>query len=625
MPPRLQVLVYENRQLKESAEFDGPVELGRQRDRDEGLFSRKRETNAWRWVIARRDETTIGRNQMILSPMENGRIRVTNGSDKQSIRFLDRPDLQPGACCEATLPVVFILGATRTVRVQLPGAVQSPNLSDIVVTPRTGGGGSSRLPSLVLPVEEQVSARKMVTWLHSVMDVLLAATDSSDSTTFFDRAAGAVFDTIALDTVSVLLLNHGRWEVKTTQMASEGDMVSTRGPSMSILERVRQQKRTIREDPCADDGQAPSLMGIETVVATPILSRAGEVVGALYGERRRLVRGTHDRPGAAMTAPSPHTGSGFTELEAMLVELAARGVATGLARLEEERKVLQHRAQFEQFFTPELARQLMSRPDMLVAKDREVTVLFSDIRGFSRISERLGPEATMDWMGDVMTELSACIRQHEGVLVDYVGDEVMAMWGAPNNQPDHAQRACRAALDMLDKLPVLNGRWQERLGEEMTFGIGINTGVARVGNMGSRQKFKYGPLGNTVNLASRVQGATKHFRCKVLLTGQTQAQLDPTFLTRRLGQVRLVGLNQPVELYELFANDWPFAAEAKCEYEKGLELFEQRQFAQAARTLINWRGQCPTDDTVLLLIQRAVKGMVEGAPPDDEVWQLTEK
>jgi adenylate cyclase len=309
----------------------------------------------------------------------------------------------------------------------------------------------------------------------------------------------------------------------------------------------------------------------------------------------------------------------------MLVELVARGVATGLARLEEERKALQHRVQFEQFFTPELARQLLSRPDMLVAKDREVTVLFSDIRGFSRISERLGPETTMDWMGDVMTELSACIRQHEGVLVDYVGDEVMAMWGAPNNQPDHAQRACRAALDMLDKLPLLNARWQERLGEPMTFGIGINTGVARVGNMGSRQKFKYGPLGNTVNLSSRVQGATKHFRCKVLLTGQTQAQLNPSFLTRRLGQVRLVGLNQPVELYELFANDWPFAAEAKSEYEKGLELFEQRQFAQAARTLINWRGQCPTDDTVLLLIQRAVKGMVEGAPPDDEVWQLTEK
>jgi adenylate cyclase len=143
--------------------------------------------------------------------------------------------------------------------------------------------------------------------------------------------------------------------------------------------------------------------------------------------------------------------------------------------------------------------------------------------------------------------------------------------------------------------------------------------------MGSRQKFKYGPLGSTVNLASRVQGATKHFRCKLLVTGQTQAQLDRTFLTRMLGQVKLVGLNQPVELHELFARDWPFAAAAKREYEMALGLFEQRQFAQAARTLINWRGECPTDDAVLPLIERAVKGMVAGCPPEDEVWQLTEK
>src|SRR5579864_1880037 len=97
MSMRLQVLVYENRQLRESSEFDGPVELGRQRDREEALFSRKRENTAWRWVIARRDETTVGRNQMRLSPTADGRVLVTNGSDKQPIRFLDRPDLLPGA------------------------------------------------------------------------------------------------------------------------------------------------------------------------------------------------------------------------------------------------------------------------------------------------------------------------------------------------------------------------------------------------------------------------------------------------------------------------------------------------------------------------------------------------
>src|SRR3954464_1656851 len=101
MSTHILVEVWENRQRKESSEFDGPVELGRQRDRDEGLFSRKRENNTWRWVIARRDETTVGRNQMTLSPLADGRVKVSNGSDKQPIRFLDRPDLQPAASCEA--------------------------------------------------------------------------------------------------------------------------------------------------------------------------------------------------------------------------------------------------------------------------------------------------------------------------------------------------------------------------------------------------------------------------------------------------------------------------------------------------------------------------------------------
>src|SRR5437016_974160 len=123
MMTRLQVMVYENRQLKESAEFEGPVELGRQRDRDEGLFSRKQENAVWRWVIARRDETTVGRNQIQLTPLPDGRVRVSNGSDKQPVRFLDRPDLQPSSSCEAALPVLIILGPTKTVRIQRgPGA-----------------------------------------------------------------------------------------------------------------------------------------------------------------------------------------------------------------------------------------------------------------------------------------------------------------------------------------------------------------------------------------------------------------------------------------------------------------------------------------------------------------------
>src|SRR5439155_25121529 len=184
-----------------------------------------------------------------------------------------------------------------------------------------------------------------------------------------------------------------------------------------------------------------SLLGVQAVVAAPILNRAGEVIGALYGDRR--AEGFNP---SARAAP-------ITQVQAKLVEILATGVAAGLARLEQEQAALAARVRFEQFFTPELSRQLEARPDLLKGRDTEVTLLFCDIRGFSRISERLGPAGTIEWLGAAMGALSDCVRAHAGVLMDYIGDELFAMWGAPEAQPDHAQLACRAALDMLGALP----------------------------------------------------------------------------------------------------------------------------------------------------------------------------
>src|SRR5206468_8312824 len=163
----------------------------------------------------------------------------------------------------------------------------------------------------------------------------------------------------------------------------------------------------------------------------------------------------------------------------------------------------------------------------------------------------------VEWIGDVMGSLSDCVLEQRGVLVDYIGDELLAMWGAPEEQADHARLACLAALDMFNLLPKLNERWQEKLGEPMSLGIGVNTGIARVGNTGSRHKFKYGPLGNTVNLASRVQGATKYLKCPLLMTEWTQARLDETFRVRKLCQVRVVNIKQEVDLYELVPENAP--------------------------------------------------------------------
>ena len=135
-----------------------------------------------------------------------------------------------------------------------------------------------------------------------------------------------------------------------------------------------------------------SLVGVTAVVASPILDERGEVIGVVYGDRRKY-RG-------------PGLTPRITKLNAMLVELVAHGVASGLARMGAERDALAARVQFEQFFTPQLARRLAQQTDLLQGRDSEVTVLFCDIRGFSRISGQLGPEKTVDWINDVFGTLS---------------------------------------------------------------------------------------------------------------------------------------------------------------------------------------------------------------------------
>src|SRR5262249_33175607 len=155
---------------------------------------------------------------------------------------------------------------------------------------------------------------------------------------------------------------------------------------------------------------------------------------------------------------------------------------------------------------------------------------------------------------------------------------LVAMWGAPQAQPDNAALACRAALDMRALLPQLNERWQPLLGELTDLSIGINTGQARVGNTGTPRKFKYGPLGNAVNLARRGQGGPKHLKSRLLITGAPRAQLDASFAVRRLGRARVLNIREPVELFELAPPGQAGWADMQAEYEKALAMFERKSF-----------------------------------------------
>jgi adenylate cyclase len=291
---------------------------------------------------------------------------------------------------------------------------------------------------------------------------------------------------------------------------------------------------------------------------------------------------------------------------------------------------LRTRLQFEQFFSAQLAQELERDPSLLEGRDQEVTLLVSDLRGFSPLAERLGPQQTCRLMQDVMDRLSRPIVEEGGAIVDYAGDGILAMWNAPVLQEDHAARACRAALAMLGAMSELNERWQETVGGPLVLGIGLNTGPARVGNTGCSRRMKYGPHGHTVNLASRVQDATKKAGLALLITGSTQARVTGSFATRRLCLARVAGIRESVMIFELHGTsgspEWLAQRDA---YESALHLYETRQWAAACQSLLPFLGRSAESGRLDVLSLRLLKqaGEYLGSPPEpfDPTFDLSTK
>jgi adenylate cyclase len=513
--------------------------------------------------------------------------------------------IEPSEQRNLSPPFALIVG-DRTFDVAAPSEDAMVSLVNATMAPGRQKPPSTQIRTISAMRDDVADGHgeNLVEWLQEAMFVFQSAASSPD---FLERAAQAVVNLVGLDTAAVLIWEQGQWKQETV-CTRRGTVSANWQPSMTILDASREQKHTFRRAPKQQN--AASLMGVEALVAAPILNPQGEVIGAIYGDRRQ---------------PPPDGNSvDITQLEAMLVALLASGVSAGMARMDQERAALAERVRFEQFFMPELARQLELQPDLLEGKDASISALFCDVRGFSRLSEKLGPVRTFAWISDVMEELSECVQRFEGVLVDYIGDELIAMWGAPVERPDHAALACQAAVEMIAKLHSLSQRWIDELGEEISVGVGISSGIARVGNTGSKRKFKYGPLGNTVNLASRVQGATKHLKSSILITGDTVDQLGPEIERRRLARVRVVNIEAPVDLYELAANaaaDW---CQLRDRYEEALGFLERSEFLMATKCLGNLVAEYPSDGPTQLLLSRAVDALI--APDEfDFVWELDSK
>jgi adenylate cyclase len=315
----------------------------------------------------------------------------------------------------------------------------------------------------------------------------------------------------------------------------------------------------------------------------------------------------------------------YPSLVCILVYTASSAII--YLRTELERQSV--RNAFSRYLAPSIVEELARHPERLVlgGEMREMTLLFSDIRGFTTISEGFDAQGLTSFMNRYLTPMTDVILASGGTIDKYMGDAIMAFWNAPLDDPLHAERACRAALAMRGELVRLNEVWraeaeaQGRRPVEVRIGVGLNTGVCCVGNMGSDQRFDYSVLGDDVNLASRFEGQSKTYGVDIVI-GETTARLVPALALLELDLIMVKGKTRPVHVFALIGDERvgetaAFAA-LKAAHDGMLAAYRARQWAAARRALESCRAEAPDALRQLYALYNERVAACESAPPPPE-------
>lgn len=252
---------------------------------------------------------------------------------------------------------------------------------------------------------------------------------------------------------------------------------------------------------------------------------------------------------------------------------------------------------FSTYLSPQLLQQLLRNPARLKlgGEKRELTIFFSDIRGFTSTSEKMDPEKLTTYLNRYFTPMSDIITQHNGMIDKYIGDAIMALYNAPVYVKEHAKDACSASLEMLTVLEKLN---REFIAEDLppiAIGIGLNSDEVVVGNMGSNDRFNYTAIGDGVNLASRIEGLNKELKTQILITEKTRSYLDETFLTRPLEAIKVKGKEDKIFLYELLPNTSENQTKVK-NFKEALKFYNQSNNIEALKMFRSLQGNDPVCD-----------------------------
>ena len=373
--------------------------------------------------------------------------------------------------------------------------------------------------------------------LHVLLEIAKGLTSAADVDTLLGKVAHYAFELFEADRCAILLLDDGGELQPKISRDKRGEDAPAAVP-MSIARLCTTEKSAVLSDDAgADDrfkGGASILMQkVRGAMCVPLMGSEDNVLGVLYVDN---FISTHR----------------FTEddLDFLIAFASIASAATENGQFADKiRQQAQVRGNFERFFTPQLAARIANSADAikLGGEKRPVAVLFSDIRGFTALSETMNPDAMAKLLTEYFTEMVDCVFQHGGTLDKFIGDAVMAQWGAPIGEPDDGDRAMSAALDMMTALDALNTRWTAEGRPTVQIGIGLNFGEAFAGNIGSERRLEYTVIGDTVNTASRLCSVAK--KGEIIISEDFRKTLTKPPALQPLEPVPLKGKTQPVPIF----------------------------------------------------------------------------
>ena len=373
--------------------------------------------------------------------------------------------------------------------------------------------------------------------LATLLEVSKGLGKAADLDSLLDKIAGYAYQILEVDRVAIQLTDEsGELVPKFARDKRGGD--TTRSVPQSIARTALKDKVAILSDNAGEDtrfgGQSILMQQIRSAVCVPLIGSEDRPLGILYVDN--------------VTAAHRFSDEDF-EFCIAFAGIAAVAIENSQFAQRIQRELLT-RSNFERFFTPQLAKRIAESSESikLGGDKREVAVLFTDIRGFTAMAESMRPDAMATLLTEYLTGMVECVFRYDGTLDKFIGDSVMAQWGAPIGGPDDADKAMAAALDMMQELETLNARWRDEGRPTLSHGIGLNFGEAFAGNIGSERRLEFTVIGDTVNTAARLCAAADG---EILLSEEFRAKLTNPPRLEPCPPMEFKNKSQPVKVYRV--------------------------------------------------------------------------